>query len=110
MIITSTSLVPIGWRVSNIEAIVPMAMVAGSHLLYPSESWSTIAHTIGLLSDASPFTCSRPQPLACTLLLLMVVKRIPNAMREHVVSLYLSQASLRFPAIIRHLHALHIAT
>lgn len=36
--LTSSPLVPEGWRVSNIEAIVPMAMSAGGHLLYPSES------------------------------------------------------------------------
>jgi ABC-type spermidine/putrescine transport system permease subunit I len=35
---TSSKLVPEGWRVSNIEAIVPMAMSAAGHILYPSES------------------------------------------------------------------------
>ncbi|KAJ9120662.1 hypothetical protein QFC22_002592 [Naganishia vaughanmartiniae] len=35
MILTTSKLMPDGWRVNNIEAVIPMAMVAGSHLLYP---------------------------------------------------------------------------
>jgi hypothetical protein len=38
MILTTSSLMPLDWRVSSIEAIIPMAMTVGSHILYPSES------------------------------------------------------------------------
>lgn len=37
MIFTTSPLMPDGWRVDNIEAIIPMALAAGSHLLYPSK-------------------------------------------------------------------------
>jgi hypothetical protein len=36
--LTGSPLMPVGWRVTNIEAIAPMAMSAGGHFLYPSES------------------------------------------------------------------------
>lgn len=39
MILTTSSLMPLDWRVSSIEAIIPMAMTVGSHILYPSESY-----------------------------------------------------------------------
>lgn len=35
MILTTSSLMPLDWRVGSIEAIIPMAMTVGSHILYP---------------------------------------------------------------------------
>ncbi|KAL7424393.1 hypothetical protein Q5752_000075 [Cryptotrichosporon argae] len=35
VIFTSSSLMPVQWRVHNIEVFVPMAITAGSHLLWP---------------------------------------------------------------------------
>lgn len=37
MIVTTSSVMPMDWRVYSIEAIVPLAMTVGSHILYPSE-------------------------------------------------------------------------
>jgi hypothetical protein len=35
MIITSSNLMPSGYRVNNVEVFVPMGILTGSHLLYP---------------------------------------------------------------------------
>lgn len=37
MIVTTSSVMPMDWRVYSIEAIIPLAMTVGSHILYPSE-------------------------------------------------------------------------
>lgn len=37
MIIASTPLMPHGWRVDSVEAIVPLALTVASHLLYPGK-------------------------------------------------------------------------
>lgn len=38
MIIASTPLMPDGWKIESVEAIVPLALSVASHLLYPGRS------------------------------------------------------------------------
>ncbi|KAJ9105391.1 hypothetical protein QFC21_001761 [Naganishia friedmannii] len=35
MIVTTSSVVPDGWRVVDLEAVIPLALVSASHILYP---------------------------------------------------------------------------
>lgn len=63
MVIASTPVMPSGWRVDSVEAIVPLALTVSSHLLYPGEcclsGWSSIVRladtmTCSLFSGAEP--------------------------------------------------------
>jgi hypothetical protein len=49
MIVTTTTVIPVQYRVTSIEAIVPLSMTYGFHLLWP----------FVLDSDITTFTVSR---------------------------------------------------
>jgi hypothetical protein len=52
MIVTTTAVVPVQYRVTSIEAIVPLSMTYGFHLLWP----------FVLDTDITTFTVSRVEP------------------------------------------------
>ncbi len=70
MVILSTPLVPVQWRIdgSAWAVIFPLAVLAGCHILYPVRASAARTLLLLITDDASP--TDRPQPMADDLLLL----------------------------------------